>query len=192
MKKLTELLSSPRIPVPLDKQAHFNSGGILALIAYFFIGYYALLLVMVVAFAKEIDGTGVELVGSGVEVDFSGVEVDFSGVELDGSGVELDGSGVELVDVGVELVGVGVELVGVGVELDGVGVELVGVGVELVGVGVELDGVGVELVGTGVELVDDVFVEIQTKELFFCGSDLHSVLHSQQEPHASNCLHKST
>lgn len=53
MKNLTALLSNPRIPVPLDKQAHFNIGGILSLIAYFFIGYYSLLLVMVVAFAKE-------------------------------------------------------------------------------------------------------------------------------------------
>lgn len=53
MKKLTELLSSSRILVPLDKQVHFNVGSIIALIAYFFIGYYSLLLVMVVAFAKE-------------------------------------------------------------------------------------------------------------------------------------------
>ena len=46
-------LSSPRIPVPLDKQAHFNTGAILALVAYFFIGYWALLLVAIVAGAKE-------------------------------------------------------------------------------------------------------------------------------------------
>jgi VanZ family protein len=46
-------LSSPRIPVPLDKQAHFNSGAILAFVAYFFIGYWALLLVAIVAGAKE-------------------------------------------------------------------------------------------------------------------------------------------
>lgn len=46
-------LSSPRIPVPLDKQAHFNSGAILAFITYFFIGYWALLLVAIVAGAKE-------------------------------------------------------------------------------------------------------------------------------------------
>jgi hypothetical protein len=46
-------LSSPRIPVPLDKQAHFNTGAILALVTYFFIGYWALLLVAIVAGAKE-------------------------------------------------------------------------------------------------------------------------------------------
>ena len=56
MEKLFALfmkLSSPRIPVPLDKQAHFNSGAILAFIAYFVIGYWALLLVARVAGAKE-------------------------------------------------------------------------------------------------------------------------------------------
>lgn len=53
MDKLTALLSNPRIPVPLDKQAHFNVGLIIALIAYFFIGYYSLLLVMIVAAVKE-------------------------------------------------------------------------------------------------------------------------------------------
>ena len=56
MEKLFALfmkLSSPRIPVPLDKQAHFNSGAILAFIAYFVIGYWALLLVAIVAGAKE-------------------------------------------------------------------------------------------------------------------------------------------
>jgi len=46
-------LSSPRIPVPLDKQAHFSSGAILALVTYFVIGYWALLLVAIVAGAKE-------------------------------------------------------------------------------------------------------------------------------------------
>jgi hypothetical protein len=46
-------LSSPRIPVPLDKQAHFNTGAILALVSYFVIGYWALLLVAIVAGAKE-------------------------------------------------------------------------------------------------------------------------------------------
>ena len=56
MEKLFSLLaklSSPAIPVPLDKQAHFNAGSILALISYFVIGYWALLLVAVVAGAKE-------------------------------------------------------------------------------------------------------------------------------------------
>jgi hypothetical protein len=56
MEKLFALLaklSSPRIPVPLDKQAHFSSGAILAFVAYYVIGYWALLLVMVVAGAKE-------------------------------------------------------------------------------------------------------------------------------------------
>ncbi len=46
-------LSSPLIPVPLDKQAHFNVGAILAFVAYFAIGYWALLLVTIVAGAKE-------------------------------------------------------------------------------------------------------------------------------------------
>lgn len=46
-------LSSPLIPVPLDKQAHFNTGAILAFVAYFAIGYWALLLVTIVASAKE-------------------------------------------------------------------------------------------------------------------------------------------
>ena len=57
MEKLFTLLaklSSPRIPVPLDKQAHFITGAILSLVAYFIIGYWALLLVMVVAGAKEV------------------------------------------------------------------------------------------------------------------------------------------
>lgn len=56
MEKLFSLfakLSSPLIPVPLDKQAHFNTGAILAFIAYFVIGYWALLLVTIVAGAKE-------------------------------------------------------------------------------------------------------------------------------------------
>jgi hypothetical protein len=56
MEKLFALLaklSSPRIPVPLDKQAHFSVGAILALIAYIVIGYWALLLVAIVAGAKE-------------------------------------------------------------------------------------------------------------------------------------------
>ncbi len=46
-------LSSPHIPVALDKQAHFNTGAILAFVAYFVIGYWALLLVAIVAGAKE-------------------------------------------------------------------------------------------------------------------------------------------
>ena len=46
-------LSSPRIPVPLDKQAHFSVGAILALVTYIVIGYWALLLVAIVAGAKE-------------------------------------------------------------------------------------------------------------------------------------------
>jgi hypothetical protein len=56
MEKLFSLfmkLSSPRIPVSLDKQAHFNTGAILAFVAYFVIGYWALLLVAIVAGAKE-------------------------------------------------------------------------------------------------------------------------------------------
>jgi hypothetical protein len=46
-------LSSPKIPVPLDKQAHFFTGGILALITYLVIGYWSLFLVALVALAKE-------------------------------------------------------------------------------------------------------------------------------------------
>ena len=46
-------LSSPRIPVRADLQAHFNGGAILAFVAYFVIGYWALLLVAIVAGAKE-------------------------------------------------------------------------------------------------------------------------------------------
>jgi hypothetical protein len=56
MEKLFALfmkLSSPRIPVPLDKQAHFATGSILASVAYLAIGYWALLLVAIVAGAKE-------------------------------------------------------------------------------------------------------------------------------------------
>jgi len=53
MDKLIRLFSSSRIPVPLDKQAHFNIGSLIALIAYFFVGYYSLFVVLVVAFAKE-------------------------------------------------------------------------------------------------------------------------------------------
>jgi hypothetical protein len=56
MEKLFSLfmkLSSPRIPVALDKQAHFATGAILAFVAYFVIGYWALLLVAIVAGAKE-------------------------------------------------------------------------------------------------------------------------------------------
>jgi hypothetical protein len=46
-------LSCPQIPVPLDKQSHFCSGAILAFVAYFVINYWALLLVAIVAGAKE-------------------------------------------------------------------------------------------------------------------------------------------
>jgi len=53
MDKLIRLFSCSRIPVPLDKQAHFNIGSLIALISYFFIGYYALFVVIVVAGAKE-------------------------------------------------------------------------------------------------------------------------------------------
>ena len=56
MEKLFKLLmklSSPRIPVPLDKQAHFMSGMLGSMLLAFFIGYWALLIVMIVAGAKE-------------------------------------------------------------------------------------------------------------------------------------------
>jgi len=51
--KLFMKLSNPRIPIPLDKQAHFATGSILAFVAYFVIGYWAILLVAIVAGAKE-------------------------------------------------------------------------------------------------------------------------------------------
>ncbi len=56
MEKLFNLfakLSSPRIPVRVDLQAHFVVGATLAFVAYFVIGYWALLLVTIVAGAKE-------------------------------------------------------------------------------------------------------------------------------------------
>jgi len=56
MEKLFALLaklSSPRIPVRVDLQAHFVVGAILAFVTYFVIGYWALLLVAIVAGAKE-------------------------------------------------------------------------------------------------------------------------------------------
>ena len=57
MEKLFSLfmkLSSPRIPVPLDKQAHFWTGFILGFVSYFFIGYWALVVVALIALLKEV------------------------------------------------------------------------------------------------------------------------------------------
>jgi hypothetical protein len=57
MEKLFLLLaklSSPRIPVPLDKQAHFICGLIIAAVLTPFIGWYSVVLVSMVATAKEL------------------------------------------------------------------------------------------------------------------------------------------
>jgi hypothetical protein len=57
MEKLFSLfmkLSSHRIPVPLDKQAHFTCGLIIAAVLTPFIGWYSVVLVSMVATAKEI------------------------------------------------------------------------------------------------------------------------------------------
>jgi hypothetical protein len=51
--KLLLKLSSPRIPVPLDKQAHFICGLIIAAVLTPFIGWYSVVLVSMVATAKE-------------------------------------------------------------------------------------------------------------------------------------------
>jgi hypothetical protein len=56
MEKLFALLaklSSPRIPVPLDKQAHFVTGAVMSLFGYLIFGYYSLILVALIAVAKE-------------------------------------------------------------------------------------------------------------------------------------------
>ena len=52
---LNKLSSKLYIPcgVPADKQSHFIYGALTALIWYFIIGYWALLIVMIVAGAKE-------------------------------------------------------------------------------------------------------------------------------------------
>ena len=58
MEKLFSLfmkLSSPRIPVPLDKQAHFFTGAIGGFIITLFLGFYAGVAIMTtIAFAKEV------------------------------------------------------------------------------------------------------------------------------------------
>ena len=57
MEKLFSLLmklSSPRIPVPLDKQAHFISGAILGAVLTPFIGWWSVLVVSLIAMGKEI------------------------------------------------------------------------------------------------------------------------------------------
>ena len=57
MEKLFKLLmklSSPRIPVPLDKQAHFATGAIGGVAISCFLGFYAGVAIMaILAFAKE-------------------------------------------------------------------------------------------------------------------------------------------
>jgi VanZ family protein len=58
MEKLFKLLmklSSPRIPLPLDKQAHFATGAIGGFIVALFLGFYAAFVIMaIIAFAKEV------------------------------------------------------------------------------------------------------------------------------------------
>lgn len=57
MKKLFSLfmkLSSPRIPVRADLQAHFWTGSILGFVSYFFIGCWALVVVALIALIKEV------------------------------------------------------------------------------------------------------------------------------------------
>jgi VanZ family protein len=52
--KLLAKLSSPRIPVPLDKQAHFITGAIGGVAISYFLGFYAGVAIMAtIAFAKE-------------------------------------------------------------------------------------------------------------------------------------------
>ena len=57
MEKLFLLLaklSSPRIPLPLDKQAHFATGAIGGVVISYFLGFYAgVSVVTILAFAKE-------------------------------------------------------------------------------------------------------------------------------------------
>lgn len=57
MEKLFAILaklSTPRIPVPLDKQAHFNTGALTAFVWCFIVGYWAILIVASIALAKEV------------------------------------------------------------------------------------------------------------------------------------------
>jgi hypothetical protein len=57
MEKLFSLfvkLSSSRIPVSLDKQAHFWTGSMLGFITYIFIGCWALVFVALIALIKEV------------------------------------------------------------------------------------------------------------------------------------------
>ena len=52
--KLLAKLSSPRIPVPLDKQAHFFTGVLGGVAISCFLGFYAGVTIMTtIAFAKE-------------------------------------------------------------------------------------------------------------------------------------------
>jgi hypothetical protein len=53
--KLLAKLSSPRIPLPLDKQAHFFTGAIGGVAISYFLGFYAGVTIMAtIAFAKEV------------------------------------------------------------------------------------------------------------------------------------------
>jgi hypothetical protein len=57
MEKLFSLfmkLSSQRIPVPLDKQAHFFTGAIGGFLFNYAIGCWAILVVALIALAKEV------------------------------------------------------------------------------------------------------------------------------------------
>lgn len=57
MEKLFSLfakLSSPRIPVRADLQAHFWTGSILGFVSYIFIGSWSLVVVALIALIKEV------------------------------------------------------------------------------------------------------------------------------------------
>ena len=57
MEKLFSLLaklSSPRVPVRVDLQAHFWTGSILGFLAFLFIGCWALVVVALIALLKEV------------------------------------------------------------------------------------------------------------------------------------------
>jgi len=57
MEKLFTLLaklSTPRIPVPLDKQAHFVTGALGSLVLAVFIGIWAIVIIALIGLAKEV------------------------------------------------------------------------------------------------------------------------------------------
>jgi VanZ family protein len=54
MTQLFMKLSTKRIPLPLDKQAHFWTGSILGFVSYIFIGCWSLVIVALIALLKEV------------------------------------------------------------------------------------------------------------------------------------------